>query len=277
MSESMSSESESMSSESESMSSESVSVSSTDSSVETVSANSSSTTNVCVEAWVLVGVENGNISAVFVRFHVVTRVIGVVSSDDSLDWNISGPGLVLSLIDDLFLISEGSLVGDDGHISVCSGGDSAIFGVLLDVVPDLALGLVLSLILDSVVGVEDGFIPDLVLLSVVDFVLIGVSGLFNILVVGLGVWAVEVLDFVSVSVFFLLSVENLVARLVDSVWDISEVGLGVVVIDDSGYELVLGEVVWCILHFVVGREPLFFVCLVLSLRLGVEVGDWDLS
>ena len=114
------------------------------------------------------------------------------------------------------------------------------------------------------------------LFSVEDLVLVGVSNLFNIKVVGHGVGSDSVVDFVSVSVLFLLSVENIVARLPDGVWDISVVGDDVGVVDDSWHELVLGDVVAVVLHLVVGGVSLFFVRVVLCLRLGVDVGDCDL-
>ena len=201
----------------------------------------------------------------------------MVSDGSPFDWDVSGPGFVLSNVDDLFLISEGSLVSDNRHLSVGGGDLGFVFGLLDGVIPGLSLGLVLSLILDSVVGVEDGLVSDLLILSVEDLVLVGVSDFFFIVVLSNGVSSVLVLNFVPVSVFFLLSVKNIVARFPYGVWNISVVGLFVVVIDDSWDPLILGDVVWLILHLVVGGKSLFFARLVLGFRLDVDVRKWDLS
>ena len=48
----------------------------------------------------------------WLRFDTITRIVGVFTDDLSLDWDISGAGLVLSDVGDSLLISESSLVGD---------------------------------------------------------------------------------------------------------------------------------------------------------------------
>ena len=48
----------------------------------------------------------------WLRFDTITRIVGVFTDDCSLDWDISGAGLVLSGVSDSLLISESSLVSD---------------------------------------------------------------------------------------------------------------------------------------------------------------------
>ena len=213
----------------------------------------------------------------FVRLSVIARVIRLMSDNCSINWNVSCSGFVLSLVDDIFLISEGSLISDHGDLSRGSGGNSAIFGLLDSVESGFRLGSVLSLELDTEVGVEDGFVPDLLFCSVEDLVLSGEPSFFLVEIDSLSIGSFQDLDLMSVSVLFLLSVENFVARFIDDVWNVSVVGLGVGVIDESWHKLILGEVVWLILHLVVCGESLFFVRLVPGLCLDVDVRQRDLS
>ena len=208
---------------------------------------------------------------------MVTRVIGVVSDFLSLDWDISGPGLVLSSVLDLLLVSVGGLVGDDGNISVLGSGDGLVLGLLDGVVSGLSLSLVLSLELDANVGVEDSLVSSLGLSSVEDFVLVGVSSLWDIIIDGLGVGSLSDGDLVSVSVFLFLSVLNVVASLVVGDWNILVMGLLVVSVLESGDKLVPDKVLLMLKDLVVGGESLFFVCLVFCLCLLVLIRNWDLS
>ena len=208
---------------------------------------------------------------------MVTRVIGVMSNFLSLDWNISGPGLVLSSVLDLLLVSVGGLVGDDGNISVLGSGHGLVLGLLDGVVSGLSLSLVLSLELDANVGVEDSLVSSLGLSSVEDFVLVGVSSLWDIIIDGLGVGSLSDGDLVSVSVFLFLSVLNVAASLVVGDWNILVMGLLVVSVLESGDKLVPDKVLLMLKDLVVGGESLFFVCLVFCLCLLVLIRNWDLS
>jgi hypothetical protein len=103
-----------------------------------------------------------------VRVDAITGVVGVVSEDSSLNWDISCPGFVLSHIGDLFLISVCGLVVDDWNISALLSDDCSVLSVILGVVPGVALSSVLGLVLNSVVGVEDGVVASLLIGSVED-------------------------------------------------------------------------------------------------------------
>ena len=213
----------------------------------------------------------------WLRLSVITGVVRVVSDGVSFDGNVSSPGFVLSSIHNLFLVSIGSLIGDDGHLSVLSSGHWSVFGFLDDVVPGLRFSPVLRLLLSSVFGIEDSAVSGFFLLLVLDFILVGEPCLLFLVVLGDRVSSILVVDLMSVSVLLFLSVKDLVACLIDLIWNISVVSLGVGVIDDPWHELILGPRVLVILDLVVGRESLFFVCVVLCLRLNVGVVDRDLS
>lgn len=124
-------------------------------------------------------------AAAWLRFFTITGVIGVVSCNGSLDWDISCPGLVLSHIGDVFFISVGGLVCDDRDFSGLSGDDCPVLSVILGVEPGVALSSVLSLMLNSVVGVEDGVVAGLLIRPVLNLVLVGVSSLWLVSVLGL--------------------------------------------------------------------------------------------
>lgn len=218
-----------------------------------------------------------SIMRIWIRLYVITRVVRVVGGGVSFDGNISSSGFVHSIIHDLVFLSVLSLVGDNGHLSVFSSGHWPVFGLLDDVVPGLMLRPVLRLLLDSVVGVEDSLVPGFDFVLVLNFVLIGVPCLLLLVVLGLSVVSVVVLDLMSVSVLFLLSVEHVVAGLVHGVWNISVVSLSVGVVDDPWNELILSDLVRVVLDLVLGGISLFFVRVVLRLRLCVSVGDGYLS
>merc|ERR1711934_461183 len=112
--------------------------------------------------------------ACWLRFDTITRVIGVEVWLSDFDWDISGTGLVLSLVENLFLILVEGLVSDNGNISGLSGDDSSVLGVVLSVVSSLRFSSVLSLMLSSVVSVEDSVIASLLIFSVENGVLVGV-------------------------------------------------------------------------------------------------------
>ena len=210
-------------------------------------------------------------------FNTITRVVGVVSEENLVDWDISCSGLVLSSVENLLLISVGGLVVDDWNISCVKSGDSSVLSVIDSVVSCLFLSSILSLMLDSVVGVEDSVVSDFFILSVENSVLVGVSCLWLVSVESLRILSGEDVDLSSVSVFFLLSVVNLVVSLVSGEWNISVFGLSVVSIDESwlpGESLV---VVWSVVDFVGGGVPDLLLWSVLGLSLGEFGGDWNLS
>ena len=60
-------------------------------------------------------------------FDTITRVVGVVSFDDSVDWDISCSCFVLGSVKNFFLISVCSFVGDDWNIAGLSGDNSLVF------------------------------------------------------------------------------------------------------------------------------------------------------
>ena len=132
----------------------------------------------------------------------------------SLDWDISGTGLVLSGVGDSLLISESSLVGDDWDLTSLSGGDWDVFNIVNSVESGLLLSSVFGDMLNSGVFVENSVVSGLAFLSVENLVLVGVSGLWLISVGGDGVRSRKDLNFSSVSVLFFLSVENFVVGFV---------------------------------------------------------------
>ena len=81
----------------------------------------------------------------------------------------------------------------------------------------------------------------------------------------------------SVSVLLFLSVKDIVDSLIDSVWNIVIVSLVVATVLGSCDVLVPGDGVIVELDLIVGGVSLFFVRVVLCLRLFVNIGDWDLS
>ena len=54
----------------------------------------------------------------WLRLTVVTRVVGGMDSGMSFHGHVSSSGLVLSSVEDLFLISVGGFVSDDWDLSV---------------------------------------------------------------------------------------------------------------------------------------------------------------
>ena len=212
-----------------------------------------------------------------VRFNTITRVIGVLAFNWSIDWNISSSSLILSSVKDLFFVSVLSLVGDLWDLPVLSGGDWSVGSLVDSIVSGFSLCFVLSFMLNSIVSVEDCVISSLFILSVEDLILVRVSGLWLVSVLGDGVRSLEDADVSSVSVFFLLSVENVVVSFVGGVWDISVVGLSVISVLLSWLESVSGVVIWSVLDLVLSGVPHFFFGSVLDFSLLVCGGDWDLS
>ena len=128
------------------------------------------------------------------------------TDDLSLDWDISGAGLVLSGVGDSLLISESSLIGDNWDLTSLSGSDWDVFNLVNGVESGLRLSSVLSDMLDSDILVEDGVVSGLTFLSIENLVLVGESGLWLISVGSDGVRSLKDFELSSVSVFFFLSI-----------------------------------------------------------------------
>ena len=195
----------------------------------------------------------------------------------NINWNISGSCFVLSSVENLLLVSVSGLVGDDGDISVLGRSDCSVGGLVDGVEPGVLLGSVLSLMLNSVLGVEDGVVPGLFLFPVEHLVVVAVPGLGLISVVGDGVRSLKDLDFGSVAVLLLLSVEDFVVRLVGGEWHILVVGLRVVAVDSSWLERVPMVGVWSIVDLVIDSVSDLFFGSVFHLNLRELGGDWNLS
>ena len=148
--------------------------------------------------------------------------------------------------------------------------------MIFSVIPGLSFGPVLSFLLNSVVGFEHGVVSDLFLSLVEDFVFVGVSNLNLLIVCGFTVWSGQVVNLGPPPVFFFLSVENIVYGLIRNNWDISVVGLGVVVVDDPWLFCVLGEMLESVEGLVLGSVPLLILSSVLGFSLGVSVRNWNL-
>jgi len=201
----------------------------------------------------------------------------VVTYDLSVNWDISCSGLVFSSVEDLFFISVGGLVIYDWNVSGLNGDNRSVFRVVFSVVPGVLLSSVLSLVLDPVVGVEDGVVSGLLISSVEDSVLVGVPGLWFISVLGLRVGSGKDRNLSPVSVLFFLSVENLVVSLIGGEGNISIVGLSIVSVLKSwlpGESLV---VIWSILDFIGRGVPDFLIWSILGFDLRELSGDWNLS
>ena len=201
----------------------------------------------------------------------------MISLEESFNWDISCPGLVLSYIGNFFLISICSLIGDDGDISCLCGDNSSVTSIVDSVVPSFLLSSVLSLVLNSVVGVENGVIPGLLIFSVEDLVFVGVPGLWFISIFGLRVGSCEDLNLSSVSVFFLLPVVDFVVSLVSGEWSIFVVSFSVVSIDGSWFPGESSVFVGSVLDLISGSVSDFLFWCVLDLDLGEFGGDWNLA
>ena len=210
-------------------------------------------------------------------FNTITRVVGLVTNNFSLDWDISGTGLVFNLVGDGLLVSEGSLVGDDWNFT----GLDLDGWLVLDFVDSVDTGLLLNsvagLVLNSYVLIEDGVVSGLSLLSVENSVLVGVTSLWLISVLGDGVRSLEDLDLVSVSVLLFLSVEDFVVSFIGGEWNISVLGLNVVAVGYSWLEGVAEVVVVSVLDFEGFGVSEFLLWLVLDLNVVTAGLDWDLS
>lgn len=216
------------------------------------------------------------ISVSWFGFNTITRVIRFVSINICCYGHISSSDVVLSLVDGLIFLSEGSLVYDDWHVSVQDLGLSSVLSVVFGVKPGLSLGSVVSLLLNSVVSFEHGVISDLFFGLVKDFVFVGVPNLNLLVVGGLRVWSHQVVNFGPPPVLFLFSVENIVVGLVRNDWDVSVVSLGVRVVDGPWNFFVLCEMLDSVEGLVFGGVPLLILSSVLSFRLSVSVRKWDL-
>ena len=211
------------------------------------------------------------------RFNTITRVIGVEASDFSLDWDISGTGLVFNLVSDGLFISEGGLVGDDWNFTGLGSLDSLVLDFIDGVDTGLLLNSVLSTVLNSHVLIENGVVSGLSLLSVENGVLVGVTGLWFFSVLSDGVWSLEDLNLVSVSVLLFLSVEDFVVSFVGGEWNISVLGLDVVSVGYSWLEGVAKVVVFSVLDFICFGVSELLLRLVLGLCMLAGGGDRDLS
>ena len=207
----------------------------------------------------------------------ISRVVGVLSDDFSLDWDVSGAGLVLNFVSNSLFISEGSFVGDDWDFTGLSGDLRLVLNFVDGVDTGLLLGSVLSSVLDSDVFIEYSVVSGLSLLSVENSVLVGVASLWLVSVLSDGVWPLEDFDLVSVSVLLLLSVEDLVMSFVSGEWDISPLGLSVETIGKSWLPGEASVHVWSVLDLVGLSVPEFFLWLVLGFDVFAGGLDWDLS
>ena len=213
----------------------------------------------------------------WLRFDTITRVIGVETGDFSLNWDVSGSGLVLNFISDGLLISEGSFVGNDWNFTGLGSGDGLVLDFIDGVDTGLLLNSVLSLVLNSHVLIEDGVVSGLSLLSVENGVLVGVTSLWLLSVLSDGVRSLEDLDLVSVSVLFFLSVEDLVVSFIRGEWNISVLGLDVVSVGYSWLKGVAEVVVVSVLDFIGFGVSEFLLRLILDLNVIAGGLDWDLS
>ena len=200
-----------------------------------------------------------------------------MTNDFSFDWDVSGSGLVLNLVSDGLLISEGSLVGDDWNFTSLGCGDGLVLNFIDGVSTGLLLNSVAGLVLNSNILIEDGVVSGLSLLSVENSVLVGVTSLWLISVLGDGVRSLEDLDLVSVSVLLFLSVEDLVVSFIGGEWNISVLGLNVVAVGYSWLEGVTEVVVVSVLDFEGFGVSEFLLWLVLDLNVVAGGLDWDLS
>ena len=201
----------------------------------------------------------------------------MVSCYDFLDWDISGPGLVLKHVLYLFIISVGGLVANDWNLSCLNGFDWSICSLIQSVVPGLFFGSVCSLVLSSVLGIKDRVVPGFLLLSVINRVLGGISSFCLVSVFCLRVSSIFGSDIGSVPVLFLISVFDFVVSLVAGEWNISVLGLGIVSVLNSrlpGESRVVVRSVLDLIGFCVSDLLLF---LIFHLDVFVLSGDWDLS
>ena len=201
----------------------------------------------------------------------------MLSNDLSLDWNVSGAGLVLNVVSNGLFVSEGSFVGDDWDFTGLGGDDFLVLDFVDGVDAGLLLGSVLSSVLDSDVLIENSVVSGLSLLSVLDLVLVGVAGLWLVSVLSDGVWSGEDLNLLSEPVLLFLSVEDLVVGLVGGEWDISPLGFGVEAIGKSWLPGEAGVHVWSVLDLVGLGVSEFLLWLVLGLDVLASGVDWDLS
>ena len=199
------------------------------------------------------------------------------TSDFSLDWDISGTGLIFGLVSNSFLISESSFVGDDWNFTGLGCGDCLVLNLIDGINASLLLDSVAGLVLNSHVLIEDGVVSGLSLLSVENGVLVGVTSLWLISVLSDGVRSLEDLDLVSVSVLFFLSVEDLVVSFISGEWNISVLGLDVVSVGYSWLKGVAEVVVVSVLDFIGFGVSEFLLWLILDLNVIAGSSNWDLS
>ena len=106
----------------------------------------------------------------FFRFHSISRIVRLLTSNSSRNWNISGSCLVLYSISDFLFISVCSLVCDDWYFSSLNGSNRHIFSLVNCIISGLRLGPVQDFLLSSVIGLKDSVISCLSFFSVQDSV-----------------------------------------------------------------------------------------------------------
>ena len=116
----------------------------------------------------------------WLRLHMVTRVIRNECCNLSVDWNISYPGLIFSLVNNFFLISVGCLVSYHWNFSFFCHCDWSVCNLFDSVVSSFCHSFIDSLELSDILSLELSVIPDLLFSPEDDLVLISESGLFLI-------------------------------------------------------------------------------------------------
>ena len=130
--------------------------------------------------------------------------------------------------------------------------------------------------LNSVLGIEDGLVPDLLIFSVKNIVLVLVSDFFLISVESLRVLSLEIFNVGIVPVLFFISVEDFVVSFVGGEWDIIPLGLSVVSEHCSWLPGESRVVIWPVVDLIGFSLSDLLLWLVLDLNLFVLSGDWDL-
>ena len=210
------------------------------------------------------------------RFNTITGVIGVETSDFSLDWDISGTGLIFGLVSNSFLISESSFVGDDWNFTGLSGGDCLVLNFINSVDTSLFLSSVTSFVLNSHVLIKYRVVSGLSLLSIENSVLISEASLWLVSVLSDGARSLKDLNLISVSVLFFFSVENLVVSFIGGKWNISVLSLDVITVGYSWLKGVAKVVVVSVRDCVFFGVSLFFLWSILGLSMFTSGLDWNL-
>ena len=195
----------------------------------------------------------------------------------SLDWDIPCAGLIFCYIVNCLFIPEGSLVGDDWNFTGLSCGDCLVLGLVNCVDSSISLSSVLGFVLNSKVLIEYSVVSSLSLLSVKDFVLVGVANFWLFSVFGDGIRSLKDFNFSSVSVFDLILVKDFVVGLVGYEWDIFPVGLGVVSVDLNWLPGVSGVDVWSVQDLIFSGVSHLTISTVFGFFMSASSGNWDLS